>query len=330
MTSLHCALIRNLLASAFLLAAPAFGAAPIRIGLVGLDTSHVTAFTRVLNDPAHPDHVPGGRIVAAFKGGSPDVHASASRVDGFTAELKKDPTIVFYDSVAELARNVDAVMILSVDGRTHLAQAKEVFPTGKPLFVDKPAAGSLRDGLELFRLARESGTPCFSSSSLRFNTRTVLEQNAVGDLRGAATHGPANYEPHHPDLYWYGIHAVEMLFTALGPGCATVVRTHTADTDVVTGVWTDGRVGSVRGIRNAKGGYGLMLYGTKAIGLHDVKHSYRPLVQEIMKFFQTRTPPVSAEETIAILAFMEAADESKRRGGVPVKVADVIAANSAK
>lgn len=296
----------------------------IRVGLVGLDTSHVIAFTRALNDPKNKDHVPGAKVVAVFKGGSQDVAESRNRVDGYTAELLKDPSIKLYESIAELAKNVDAVMIESVDGRPHLAQFKEVLSAGKPVFIDKPVAGSLRDAIEIYRLAKEHNVPVFSSSSLRFNAAAALEGAKYGELRGAFTFGPASLEAHHPDLFWYGIHAVEMLYTVMGRGCDTVVRTQTPNVEVLTGVWSDGRVGTMRGNRNTKSGYGVTVFGSTAILSPELKTGYGLLLKEAVKFFQTRVPPVSAEDTIEMMAFMEAADESKRRGGAPAAIAEVM------
>lgn len=305
-------------------------AADLRIGLVGLDTSHVTAFTRALHDPGHKDHVPGARVVAVYKGGSPDIVASASRVDRFTAELLQEPGIKLYDSIAELARNVDAVMIESVDGRPHLAQFKEVLPSRKPVFIDKPVAGSLRDAIEIFRLAKEHGVPVFSSSSLRFNTLAALADAQHGELHGAFTYGPAALEPTHPDLFWYGIHAVETLYTVMGRGCEIVTRVQTENTEVVTGVWRGGRVGTMRGHRDSKAGYGVTVFGSAGVSSPELRPSYGPLLREVVTFFRTGRPPVSPEETIELFAFMEAADESKRRGGAPVSLAEVLAKAGAR
>jgi len=300
----------------------------LRIGIIGLDTSHVIAFTKLLNDPAAKDHVAGGRVVAAYKGGSPDVEQSASRVNGFTRELVTTHGVKIYDSIEELARNVDAIMIESVDGRTHLEQARRVFPFGKPVFIDKPLAASLRDGIEIFRLAGEHGCPVFSSSSLRFSTgMDELRQADIGRRRGAFSLGPATLEPHHPDLFWYGIHAVEALYTMMGPGCGQVTRAHTADTDVVTGIWGDGRIATMRGERGAGGQYALLVFGSKGIAQYKHVSGYAPMVRAVMTFFHTGIPPVAPAETIEILAFMEAANESKRRGGRPVSLTETIIAN---
>jgi hypothetical protein len=303
-------------------------AADLRVGMIGLDTSHVTAFTSRLNDPADKNHVPGARVVAAFKGGSPDIESSASRIEGFTQTLVEKHGVKLYDSIEELCRHVDAVMIESVDGRPHLEQARPVFKARKPLFIDKPLAGSLRDAIAIYKLAKESGVPCFSTSSLRFYPGLVeLKTANIGELKGAFSTGPCSLEPHHPDLYWYGIHATESLYTIMGTGCETVVRTSTPDTDLVTGVWTGGRVGTVRGIRNASAPYRVTAFGSKAVLDQKPGGDYTPMLREIIKFFQSGVSPVPMEETIEIMAFMEAADESKRQGGRPVRLADVLKKN---
>lgn len=314
------------LTCALMTAAGTARAEDLKIGMIGLDTSHVVAFTKLLNNPDDPDHVPGARVVAAYKGGSPDVESSISRVDGFTETLRDEYGVVIVDSIEELCAQVDAVMLESVDGRPHLEQVRPVFAAGKPVFIDKPVAGSLRDALEIYRLANEHNVPCFSSSSYRFyDSMTQLREKKVGEITGAVSYGPCHLEPHHPDLFWYGVHATEALFTAMGTGCESVVRTATADTDVVTGTWSGGRVGTLIGLRKGATPHKVIVFGTDAVGEQEAgKDSYRPLLVEIVKFFQTRVAPVSPEETIEIFAFMEAADESKRRGGAPVRLSEVI------
>jgi len=303
-------------------------AAEIRIGILGTDTSHTEAFAKLLNDPANPNHIPGGRIVAAWKGGSPDIEVSASRVEGFAAQLSATYGAKIYGSIEEVARNVDAIMILSVDGRPHLEEARRVFPFNKPVFIDKPMAGTLRDAIEIFRLAQQFHVPCFTASGERFTSDvTELKQAKVGQLRGVFSYGPAAIEPHHPDLFWYGIHAVEKCYALMGTGCVTVVRTHTDDADVVTGVWSDGRVATVRGNRNTKYAFGITVFGSEAVLDGKPADGYEGLITQILTFYRTGIAPVSHAETIESLAFMVAADESKRRGGIPVSLAEVLKAN---
>ncbi|MFL5339995.1 MAG: Gfo/Idh/MocA family protein [Gemmataceae bacterium] len=299
---------------------------PIRVGIIGLDTSHVTAFTALLNSPKAKAEFAGARVVAAFPGGSEDVESSRTRVAGYTKELREKYGVEIVESIDALLTKVDAVLLESVDGRPHLQQVTPVLKAGKPVFIDKPIAGSLTDAIRIYDLAKEHKVPVFSSSSLRFAPDVVAAKSneKLGKLEGCLTYGPCSLEAHHPDLFWYGVHGVEILYALMGTGCDTVSRVQTKDTEVVTGAWADGRVATFRGMRAGKADYGMVLFGAKSIEAQTIRHSYEPLVVEIVKFFRGGPPPVSAEETVELFAFMEAADESKRRGGAAVKITEVI------
>jgi hypothetical protein len=300
--------------------------APLRAGIIGLDTSHAPAFTQLLNAANPKPEVAGVRVVAAYPGGSPDIASSRDRVEGFTRTLKEKYGVAIVGSIDDLLEKVDVVFLESVDGRPHLDQARPIFRARKPVFIDKPVAGTLTDAIAIFDLARETGTPCFSSSSLRFSPGISSLRNnpKVGDIVSCDTFGPCELEPHHPDLFWYGVHGVESLYTLMGTGCESVARTHAERTDVAVGVWKDGRIGTFRGNRKIPYKFGGTAFGTKGIVPMGDNGGYEPLVVEIVKFFKTGKPPVSAEETIEIFAFMEAADESKRQGGRPVSIAEVM------
>jgi len=301
---------------ALLAGALAAGGADIRIGIIGTDTSHVPAFTQMLNSAADAkDHVAGARVVAAWKGGSKDIESSISRVDEYASEVQAKWGVEIVPDIATLLGKVDAVMLTSVDGRVHLEQARPVIAAHKPLFIDKPLAATLEDAREIARLAREAGVPWFSSSSLRFGE--IGTSGKFADTTGVMAWGPGPLEPHHYlDLAWYAIHPVEILYTLMGPGCETVSRTSTENADVMVGRWKDGRIGEVRAIRPYSE-YGAVVFRAKDVV--EIKPqtagSYRPLVVEIVKFFQTGKPPVSNRETLEIFAFMDAAQRSKEQGG---------------
>jgi len=296
----------------------------IELGIIGLDTSHVVAFTGYINDP---ENQTGCKVVAAYKGGSADIPASADRIDQFTRKLVDEYDVELTETIEALCRRVDGILLMSVDGRTHLEQVKPVIAAGKPVFVDKPMADSLAEVIEIFRLAQKNNVPCWSSSSLRFSPpiAEMAHSEAIGEVMGCEAYSPCTLEEHHPDLYWYGIHGVETLFTIMGPGCGTVRRTSTEGTDLVTGVWKDGRIGSFRGIRQGKRGYGAMVYGSKGNRPSGQFTGYEGLCKEIIRFFKTKKPPISPEETIEIYAFMTAADESKKQDGASISVKAVIA-----
>ncbi len=304
-----------------------FADAPLRAGMIGLDTSHVVAFAGLLNDPAKAKGILGTvKVTAAFPGGSKDIPSSIDRVAGYTETLRDKHGVKMYDSIEAMLPDVDVVFLESVDGRPHLEQIRPVIAAKKPVFIDKPVAGTLADAVKIYELAAAAGVPIFSSSSLRYSNSTMgaRDKSTVGDVLGAVAYSPCSLEEHHPDLFWYGVHGVESLFTVMGTGCKSVTRTHSPDHDVVTGLWEDGRIGTFRGIRKGKADYGVTAFGSKNIYHAGGYSGYQPLVEKICQFFHDGKPPVPANETIEMFAFMEAADESKRRGGAHVTLAEVL------
>ena len=298
--------------------------AELRAGIIGLDTSHVVAFTKALNDPQAKPDIANCRVVAAYPQGSPDIKSSTERVPGYTKQLQ-DMGVTIVDSIEELLKHVDVVLLETNDGRPHFDQILPCLKAGKPVFVDKPIAGSLTDAVAIFEAARTYKTPIFSSSSLRYSSGAqALRAGKLGKIVACDAYSPCSLEKTHPDLFWYGIHGVESLFTVMGPGCVSVTRATTPEMDLVVGTWEDNRIGTFRGLRTGKRGYGGTAFGEKGIESIGSYEGYRPLVVEIVKFFRTRKPPVSSNETLQIYAFMEAADESKRLGGVPVLLKTVM------
>ncbi len=322
--------MRHMRSVFILLLCAAAVSAQIRLGIIGTDTSHVIAFTKLLNDPLSPDHVPGAAIVAAYKGGSPDIESSSSRVNGYAEELRTTWKVKFYPDIPTLCKNVDAILLESNDGRVHLEQVKPVFAAHKPVFVDKPLASTLADAREIARLGKETNTPWFSVSSLRYGD--IATQMKFPDIQGVITWGPGPLEAHQQlDLSWYAIHPIELLYALMGRGCVEVTRTYTEDADVITGKWKDGRTGTVRALR-PYGTYGAVVFRTKPKDAKSaggtivvqsnpkMQEGYRPMLVEIIKFFETKEPPVPNDETLEIIAFMDAAQRSKEAGGAPEKL----------
>ena len=295
-----------------------------KIGIIGLDTSHSIAFTKLLNAADKDPELEGYIVVAAYPHGSPDIESSVSRIPRYTEEIK-GMGVHIVESIDELLEIVDVVLLETNDGRPHYEQVLPVLEAQKPVFVDKPMAGSLEDVVRIFQAANSYNVPIFSSSSLRFmENAQAIRNGKIGRVVGADTYSPAILEPTHPDLFWYGIHGVETLFTVMGTDCEMVQRISTDSTDIVVGTWKDGRIGTFRGIRQGDHGYGGTAFGENEIHEIGPYNGYESLVMAIVQFFETGTPPVTQEETLEIYAFMEAADESKRRGGIPIKLETVL------
>jgi predicted dehydrogenase len=269
----------------------------------------------------------GVRVVAAYPQGSKDIESSTKRVPELTQQVK-DQGVEIVSSISDLLDKVDVVFLESNDGRPHLEQVLPCLEAGKPTFIDKPIAGTLADAIRIFEAAAKTRTPIFSSSSLRFGKNTqAVRQGSIGKVITADTRSPASLEPTHPDLFWYGIHGVESLFTTMGTGCLSVKRGTTDDGKIqVTGTWDGNRTGIFRESSDTRKGYAgtaTSAEGKSAeVGGFD---GYQPLLNQIIHFFRTGVAPVTPEETLEIYAFMEAADESKRRNGAEVSLAEVMA-----
>ena len=295
-----------------------------RVGIIGLDTSHSIAFTKTLNAPNAGDKYSNYKVVAAYPKGSLDIKSSVDRIEGYIGQVK-EMGVEITNSIDELINKVDVVLLETNDGRRHLEQALPVLKAGKRMFIDKPMAASLADSLAIFKASEKYGVPIFSASSLRYiHGIDQLKTGDKGKVLGAETYSPASLEETHPDLFWYGIHGVETLFTIMGTGCKTVTRAHTPGADLVVGVWGDNRIGTFRGIREGKTGYGGKVYTEKDIMVLGQYAGYNPLLEEIVKFFDTGVVPFDPRETVEIMAFMEAADLSKAKGGKPVSMDKIL------
>ena len=299
----------------------------LRVGVIGLDTSHAIEFTAILNTPRPAGADYGCKVVAAFPQGSPDIVASVSRVPEYTAKMK-EMGVEIVDSMEVLLTKVDAVLLETNDGRVHLEQLRPCLKAKKRVFIDKPVAASLADVVTIFQEAKAAGVPVFSSSALRFAKATQEARNgSLGKVLRAETISPAHLEVTHPDLFWYGIHGVESLVTLMGPGAEKVKRGTTAEGKIeVTVTWKDGRTGVFR----EGTGYSAKVTGEKGEGAAGQFDGYEPLVKEVAAFFHSGKSPVAEAETLEIYALMEAADESKRRSGAEVTLAEVMAKVSKK
>ena len=320
--SFSSSMTRTILSTVFVLGlATQINAQNIRAGIIGLDTSHVLSFTKTLNAQPQKPEVMGVHMVAAYAQGSKDIESSTKRVPEYIEKVKA-MGVEIVPSIEVLLDKVDVIFLETNDGRPHLEQLRPCLAAHKPVFIDKPIAGTLVDAIKIFDAAKAAGVPLFSSSSLRFGKTTqAVRGGSLGKVSQAETYSPASIEKTHPDLFWYGVHGVESLFTVMGTGCISVKRGTTADGKItVTGTWDGGRKGTF----SENKGYGGNAVGEKgesAVGSYD---GYDPLLFAAVHFFRTGIAPVSAEETLEIYAFMEAADESKRRNGAEVTLKEVM------
>jgi predicted dehydrogenase len=297
----------------------------LRIGLVGLDTSHSVAFTKCFNKTGDPEHVPGGRVVAGFPGGSADFELSAGRVAGFTKKLQEEYDVKIMGSPAEVAGACDLLVLGSCDGRVHRRHFEETVGYHRPTFIDKPVAVSSADAKAIFDLAAKENVPVMSCSALRYAENLVKAlEGGEGPVLGFDTFGPMAEEPTQPGLFWYGVHQVEMVQRAMGNGCAEVRATRNDDGDLITCLYADGRMASMRGLRKGHHKFGAVIHREKGFQFVDVsggkRSYYAGMLDAMMATLPARKTDVRPEETMEIIKIIEAANES-RKSGKPVPVA---------
>jgi len=289
-----------------------------RIGIIGLDTSHSEVFCRMINGMG--DAGLDFRVTVAYH---PATNRDVLNLVPSVSKALTDQGVTLVDSMEKLLDTCDVVLLETIDGNPHLQQALPVFEAKKRVFIDKPLSASLAGAKAIVAASERYRTPFFSSSSLRFdpNVQQVM-QGSIGRVNGADVYTPAELEEIHLDMAWYAIHGLEMLYAVLGPGCQRVSRTFTPDADMIMGVWADGRIGTVRGVRKWPVGIAGTAFGEKGtapLGPFS-DQAYQGLVSQIIQFFDTGVPPVNAADTLEMFAFMEAADRSKKRNGKAVRL----------
>lgn len=297
----------------------------IRIGIIGLDTSHSTAFTELLNGTSDDPLVKEFEVVAAYPYGSTTIPSSRDRIPGYI-ETVKNFGVEITESIAELLDKVDCVLLETNDGRLHLEQAVEVFRSGKICYIDKPLGATLGEAIAIYEMADRCDAAVFTSSALRYSPQNAaLRRGDFGKILGADCYSPHTVEPTHPDFGFYGIHGVETLYTLMGTGCEAVTRINSPMGDIVSGRWSDGRLGTFRAVVEGPAVYGGTAFTEKGTVAAGGYAGYKVLLDEILRYFKSGVSPVSKEETIEIFTFMKASNMSLERGGRTVTMDEAYA-----
>ncbi len=295
----------------------------LRLGIVDFDSSHCIEYARRVNHVGlSPDqYVDGARVVAGWPGTS---EMSPERIDGYRAQMAAAGVEIVGSPEALLGR-IDAVLILSLCGAAHLSRVQPFLQAGIPAYVDKPFTCTVADAIEMVRLAERTGTLLLHGSALRFADEVDKFrglESRLGALQGLLTYGPAKRTSGNPGLLHYGIHAVEVLYALMGPGCTNVTAVHTDGADVVTGRWRDGRLATVRGALTGATAYGVMGFCEQAVYRSHVstRNAYRNLLRAMIESFTAGRPLVPYVEILEVTRFVLAALASEVSGGRPVEL----------
>jgi predicted dehydrogenase len=309
-------------------AASATAAAPIRFGLIGVDSPHAPSFTRLFGNGIDAV-VPGGTVTHAWKGeAASDFPLSRDRIDSFADEVS-GLGVTMCESPEAVAEACDALLIVASDARTHPGYFKRVVRFGKPIYVDTRFALSLAEARSMLAAAESAGTLVLAGSPKRFTPefRAALPAQAA---RRVWLDGPLPTQPGHPGLAWYGVHLVDLAVAALSSGAS-----HSGDVTVhaggprpaagatsVTVTWGDGREATLGGEAEwnpSTTGCIETAEGTAGFSIEAGPPMLVGLLEGLVGSIRSGTPNVPLPEVLSIVAIVEAASRSLETG-LPVTV----------
>jgi predicted dehydrogenase len=303
--------------------APIPSARELRIGAIGVDSSHLPEFSR--------------RMADLFATG-----ATRCRVTGFyddgnhhlpKADVKnwKEKTLslgaIQASSIDSLLDQVDGVMVLAVSGNSHYELALPSLARGIPTYIDKPLTCNLEQARSLASLARKTGAGCYSASSLRFATEIPrLDREKLGQLHAIDAYGPGALNADMEGLFFYGVHTIEMVDAIWGPGVAKVRCETSSDRDLLDLHYKDGRHAHLRLERKGAYEFGATLHGSKGVESFKVDFAevYTNLIRGMTRFFETGIAPVDINDILENIAVMAAGNLSMIEGGRWVDIPELM------
>ncbi|WP_026555171.1 Gfo/Idh/MocA family protein [Arthrobacter sp. 35W] len=293
--------------------------APLRFGLIGVDSPHAPSFTRLLGDGVG-GAVAGATVASAWAGvASADFPPSRDRMADFVAQMA-GLGVPLRESLEEVAEESDALLLVASDTRTHPGLFARLAPFGKPVYVDTRFAQTAADAARMLEQAEAGGTLVLAGSPKRF-TPEFLAAAGSGPVERIDLTGPLPTQPGHPGLAWYGVHQVDLAVAALGPGCKLVDATGGR----VVLHWSDGRVATLGGEaewspltsgRISRDG------GPAEFTIEACEDMLTGLLEAIVAACRTGSPMMPASQIREIVAIVEAANLSLDAGR-PVALAEL-------
>jgi predicted dehydrogenase len=294
----------------------------MRIGAIGVDSSHLPEFTKRINT-LQQEAKTHCRVTHVFDPGGHDLADAPKWLETTT----RDYNVKQVDTLQDLLASVEGVMVLSVNGNKHLSQALPCLERGLPTYIDKPLTCNLSEAKQLLAAAREHQARCYSASSLRFapEVESARSDKDLGKLITIDAFGPGERHELMAGLFFYGVHTIEMVDAIWGPGVRRVSAIHLPDRDLLDLDYHDGRYARLRMERKGSYDFGATVHGEKKVRQFRVDFTpvYTRLVLGMVKFFEGGAPPAPLRDIIENVAVMEAGNRSMQQDGAWVDVETV-------
>lgn len=299
---------------------------PIKVGIVGTNTSHAGVFAGLINGrEGRPASVPDAQVVAAWSSGRDGLsgrHQDAPELaaDFGIAQVVADP--------ADMVGEIDLVLVLDDEdgGARHPELARGFLEAGIATYVDKPMALTVDVAVDLFDLAARHRAPLMSCSALRFaSALDAVRPAAVGELSLLVSVGPG-------DWYNYGIHAVEAAQAVIGAGASWVERSASAGRDVTVIGGENGPRTMIGTLRDAATGFHLTAFGNRGraeVEVGDYEDFYTNTMIAAVEMARTSVAPINRRDTLEVLAVLAAGERSAETGD-RVELSDILGAGAVR
>lgn len=282
----------------------------LQLGAIGVDSSHLPEFARRMQEMGAAGKT-RCRLTQMWTDGQHDM--PAEYVEKWGAQARAHG-VVDCDDCDAMLDAVDGVLVLRVDGNKHLEDARKALTLGLPVYIDKPLACDLAEARTIKALADQYGARCYSASSLRFarEVEEAINNKSIGEIVAIEAYGPGNLSAVMDGLFYYGVHAIEMVDALWGPGVNRVRTTFMRDRDLVDLAYHDGRFAHLRMERQGGYEFGATLHGTKGVHSFCVNFDgvYDRLVAGMVGFFEGGQAPTSLDSLIENVAVMAAGNRS--------------------
>ncbi len=291
-----------------------------RLGVIGVDSSHLPEFTRrikALNESGESRC----KVTALWDPGNHDL-PNAPTWKKQAEEMGVSP-IASCDAMLD---QVEGVLVLAVNGNKHAALARAALERGLPTYIDKPLTCDLNQARQLLAMARKSSARCYSASSLRFAAEIEsIKRGALGKLHAIDAFGPGELHESMAGLFFYGVHTIDMVDAIWGPGVKRVSAIHMSDRDLLDLEYNDGRYARLRMERKGSYDFGATVHGEKGLTQFKVDFAdvYNRLVKGMVRFFAGGPAPAAMRDIVENVAVMEAGNQSMSRDGAWVDVPQI-------
>lgn len=275
---------------------------PIRIGIIGAENSHTVSFGQMFNIGKK---FPGVEVTHLW--GETDEFASKAALAGKIPNIVKDPK--------EMMGKIDALIVDHRHAKFHLEAATPFVKAGIPTFIDKPFCYRVEEGKKFLEMARKTGTPITSYSSIgqSYATYDIKQQlETMGEINQVVRYGPVELNSEWGGVFFYGVHILQPLTVMFGEDIQRVKITRNGQKANASLIFKSGLFATMIFKNVARGWETFVETKSGMVELKSRVPETEPgkMYVDIVEMFRTRKEPRSHHSILNEVAILEALEKS--------------------